>query len=148
MTLYGRTTACNWARSIGWSVWRSWKERAVWADVRAAWSEAGLAFVVRVEGKRQPPWCRAGRPEDSDGLQIWIDTRDVHNVHRAGRFCQRFIFLPGGGGPATRPGGGRSAADQPCPGAAPTRSRGIAEGAMSSNGRTAMCWKRSYRPRP
>ena len=85
--------------------WRSWKSGAVWADVRAAWSEAGLAFVVRVQGKRQPPWCRAGRPEDSDGLQIWIDTRDVHNVHRAGRFCHRFIFLPGGGRPgdSTRP---------------------------------------------
>ena len=67
--------------------------RASWADVRAAWSEAGLAFVVRVEGKRQPPWCRAGRPDDSDGLQIWIDTRDMHNVHRAGRFCQRFIIV-------------------------------------------------------
>ena len=52
----------------------------------------------RVQGKQQPPWCRASRPEDSDGLQLWIDTRDVHNVHRAGRFCHRFIFLPSGGG--------------------------------------------------
>jgi hypothetical protein len=72
--------------------------RPAWADVRAAWSEAGLAFTVRVEGKRQPPWCRASRPEDSDCFQVWIDTRDVHNVHRAGRFCQRFIFLPAGSG--------------------------------------------------
>ena len=31
-------------------------------------------------------------------MQVWIDTRDVHNVHRASRFCQRFIFLPSGGG--------------------------------------------------
>jgi hypothetical protein len=74
------------------------EERPTWADVRAAWSEAGLVFAVRVEGKLQPPWCRATRPEDSDGLQLWIDTRDVHNVHRAGRFCHRLIFLPGGGG--------------------------------------------------
>jgi hypothetical protein len=71
--------------------------RPAWADVRAAWSPAGLAFAVRVTGKQQPPWCRASRPEDSDGLQLWIDTRDVHNVHRAGRFCHRFIFLPRGG---------------------------------------------------
>ncbi|MGA2064568.1 MAG: hypothetical protein ABSG86_06355 [Thermoguttaceae bacterium] len=71
--------------------------RPAWADVRAAWSPAGLAFAVRVSGKQQPPWCRASRPEDSDGLQVWIDTRDVHNVHRAGRFCHRFIFLPRGG---------------------------------------------------
>ena len=70
------------------------EERPAPAEVRAAWSEAGLAFTVRVEGKRQPPWCRAARPEDSDGLQIWIDTRDVHNVHRAGHFCHRFLFLP------------------------------------------------------
>ena len=33
-------------------------------------------------------------PEQSDGLHLWIDTRDVHNVHRASRFCHRFAFLP------------------------------------------------------
>lgn len=68
------------------------------ADVRAAWSEEGLAFSVRVEGKKQPLWCRDSRLEDSDGLQVWIDTRDTHNVHRANRFCHRFVFLPGGSG--------------------------------------------------
>jgi hypothetical protein len=67
-------------------------------DVRAAWSEEGLAFHVRVEGKQQPLWCRESRLEDSDGLQVWIDTRDTHNVHRASRFCHRFAFLPGGAG--------------------------------------------------
>jgi len=75
------------------------EDRATPADVRAAWSEEGLAFTVRVEGKRQAPWCRSGRPDESDGLQVFIDTRDVHNVHRAGRFCHRFVFLPGGSGP-------------------------------------------------
>lgn len=74
------------------------EDRAAPAEVRAAWSEAGLAFSVRLEGKRQSPWCRAAKPEDSDGVQVFIDTRDVHNVHRAGRFCHRFVFLPGGGG--------------------------------------------------
>jgi hypothetical protein len=68
------------------------------AEARAAWSEAGLVVSVQVQGKRQPPWCRGARPEDSDGLQLWIDTRDVHNVHRANRFCHRLIFLPSGGG--------------------------------------------------
>ena len=68
------------------------------ADVRCGWHETGLALMVRVQGKRQPPWCRGTRLEDSDGLQLWIDTRDVHNIHRAGRFCHRFIFLPTGGG--------------------------------------------------
>jgi hypothetical protein len=68
------------------------------ADVRTAWSEAGLAFSVRVEGKRHPSWCRENKLEDSDALQVWIDTRDTHNIHRASRFCHRFIFLPSGGG--------------------------------------------------
>ena len=73
-------------------------DRPAIAEVSVAWSEAGLLLVVLVGGKKQPVWCRASRPEDSDGLQVWIDTRDVHNVHRAGRFCHRFIFLPSGGG--------------------------------------------------
>lgn len=68
------------------------------ADVRAAWSEAGLALSVRVEGKKHPNWCRETRLEDSDALQVWIDTRDTHNIHRASRFCHRFVFLPGGAG--------------------------------------------------
>ncbi len=68
------------------------------AEFLAAWSEAGLVFSARVSGKKQPIWCRDSRPEDSDGLQVWIDTRDVRNVHRASRFCHRFIFLPSGGG--------------------------------------------------
>ncbi|MCA9144794.1 MAG: hypothetical protein H6823_12705 [Planctomycetaceae bacterium] len=68
------------------------------ADLRAAWNAEGLLFVVQVNGKQQSPWCRPTRMEDSDGLQIWIDTRDAHNVHRANRFCHRFQFLPTGGG--------------------------------------------------
>lgn len=68
------------------------------AEIRAAWSEAGLAFAARIEGKRQPPWCRESRPDDSDGLRIWIDTRDTHNIHRAGRFCHQFVFMPAGTG--------------------------------------------------
>jgi len=73
-------------------------EQPALAEVSAAWSEQGMVFAAKVSGKKQPLWCRASRPEDSDGLQVWIDTRDVHNVHRASRFCHRFIFLPSGGG--------------------------------------------------
>ena len=68
------------------------------ADVRMAWSAEGLAFNVLVEGKKQPPWCREGRLEDSDGMQVWIDTRATLNIHRASRFCHRYGFLPVGGG--------------------------------------------------
>ena len=69
-----------------------------WADFRAAWSNDGLAFSVLVKGKKQPLWCRANKIEDSDGLAVWIDTRDTHNVHRASRFCHELRFLPAGGG--------------------------------------------------
>lgn len=68
------------------------------AELRIAYSEAGLAFAAEVRGKRQPPWCRESRPDDSDGVRIWIDTRDTHNIHRASRFCHQFIFMPGGSG--------------------------------------------------
>ncbi|MEM8865808.1 MAG: hypothetical protein AAGF31_09730 [Planctomycetota bacterium] len=68
------------------------------ADVRIAWSEEGLAMIVKVTGKKQPVWCRDSRLEDSDGLQVWIDTRATHNIHRASKFCHRYIFTPGGGG--------------------------------------------------
>ncbi|MFO0941433.1 MAG: hypothetical protein U0930_11765 [Pirellulales bacterium] len=37
-----------------------------------------MFFQADVQGKRQLPWCRDSRLEDSDGLHIWIDTR-----HRA-----------------------------------------------------------------
>lgn len=67
-------------------------------DFRIAWNEDGLLFAVYVTGKRQSPWCRTSRPDDSDGLQLWIDTRDVHDVHRATRFCHRFLFMPCGAG--------------------------------------------------
>lgn len=68
------------------------------AQLRLAWSEQGLAFSLHVDGKRQPPWCRDARPEESDGLRLWIDTRDTHNIHRATRFCHQFMFMPSGGG--------------------------------------------------
>lgn len=69
------------------------------AEVRAAWSERGLAFTVEVRGKQQHPWCRESQPDSSDGVRLWIDTRDTHNVHRATRFCHQFVFLPAGRGP-------------------------------------------------
>ena len=74
------------------------EDQPLFADVRAAWNDGGLFFTVRVEGKKQSPWCRETRLEESDGLHVWIDTRDTHNIHRASRFCHRFAFLPAGGG--------------------------------------------------
>ena len=49
--------------------------QVAWAQVRGAWSEAGLVFSVAVRCKRRALWCRPLQSEDSDGLQLWIDTR-------------------------------------------------------------------------
>jgi len=69
-------------------------QRRIFADLRIAWNEDGLLITLRVSGKKNRPWCRSTRIEESDGLQVWIDTRDTHTIHRAGRFCHRFAFLP------------------------------------------------------
>ncbi len=76
--------------------------KKLFADLRAAWNGTGLSFCLRVTGKSQSAWCRATRLEDSDGLQIWLDTRDTHTIHRASRYCHRFVFLPSGDGSGLR----------------------------------------------
>lgn len=63
-------------------------------DLKIGWNESGLAFSLHVFGKRQNLWCRSMHPEESDGFQLCLDTRDVKDVHRATRFCHRLVFLP------------------------------------------------------
>ena len=72
--------------------------KADFADVRLAWNEAGLAVEVDVRGKDKELECDASKPRLSDGLSLWIDTRDSRTSHRASRFCHQFHFLPSGGG--------------------------------------------------
>lgn len=82
------------------------EQRTQFAELRAAWHPRGLAFDLHVAGKRQSLWCRSSRIEESDGLHLWIDTRDAHNIHRATRFCHHFAFLPvGAEHAATQPTG-------------------------------------------
>lgn len=69
-----------------------------YGEMRTAWNEEGIAFSLRVDGKKQLPWCRDSRPDESDGLRVWLDTRDMHNIHRASRFCHQFMFMPSGAG--------------------------------------------------
>jgi hypothetical protein len=68
------------------------------ADVRLAWNADGFGISARVDGRRHPPDCDAERPDESDGLLVWIDTRNTQSIHRASRFCHWFQFLPAGGG--------------------------------------------------
>lgn len=74
-------------------------ERGNFADVRLAWNEFGLALQVEVRGKDQPPQGDSAKPRSSDGVTLWLDTRDSRNSHRASRYCHQFHFLPTGGGP-------------------------------------------------
>jgi hypothetical protein len=69
------------------------------ADLRLAWNELGLGVQAEVHGKEQPAQGDAGRPRGSDGLTLWLDTRDARASHRASRYCHQFHFLPTGGGP-------------------------------------------------
>jgi hypothetical protein len=69
------------------------------AEVRLAWNELGLGFQVAVRGKSQTPQGDAARPKGSDGVTLWLDTRDARTSHRASRYCHQFHFMPAGGGP-------------------------------------------------
>ncbi len=69
------------------------------ADVRLAWNETGVGLQVEVRGKEQEPRGDASRPRGSDGVTLWIDTRNARGSHRASRHCHQFHFLPTGGGP-------------------------------------------------
>lgn len=74
-------------------------EQRNFADVRLAWNEFGLGLQVEVKGKQQAPQGDSARPRGSDGVTLWIDTRDARTSHRASRYCHQFHFLPTGGGP-------------------------------------------------
>lgn len=54
-----------------------------WVDVRSAWSPKGLAFVFDYKGPKK-------KESGLVKLNIWIDTRNTRNVHRATRFCHQF----------------------------------------------------------
>jgi hypothetical protein len=66
--------------------------------VSMAWNDNGLAVSVSVRGRSVALQCDPARPGASDGLRLWIDTRNTQSIHRAGRFCQQFELLPAGGG--------------------------------------------------
>jgi hypothetical protein len=69
------------------------------ADLRLAWNEGGVGLQVEVKGKMETPQGDSARPRTSDGITLWLDTRDSRASHRASRYCHQFHFLPAGGGP-------------------------------------------------
>jgi hypothetical protein len=68
------------------------------ASISLAWHDEGLQISCSVVGKTEPVACSADKLSTSDGLQLWIDTRNTPGVHRANRFCHQMIVLPTGGG--------------------------------------------------
>ncbi|MBY0588565.1 hypothetical protein K2X85_15425 [bacterium] len=67
------------------------------AVLRMGWNEFGIGLVLEVLGNEKPVRTDTSKWTDSDGLSIWIDTRDSRSSQRAGRFCQRFLLLPDDG---------------------------------------------------
>ena len=67
-------------------------------EVRTAWNFEGLAFQFTISGKKKALWCNPNRPDESDRVELWLDTRNTKNVHRATRFCHRFACMPTGWG--------------------------------------------------
>lgn len=73
-------------------------ERKNFADVRVAWNEGGIGIQVEVRGKDRAVQGDTRRPRQSDGITVWIDTRDARTSHRASRYCHQFHLLATGGG--------------------------------------------------
>lgn len=67
-------------------------------ELRLAWNDAGFGLSVQVAGKKMPLACGPARVDESDGLQVWIDTRNTQSIHRASRYCHHFALLPAGSG--------------------------------------------------
>jgi hypothetical protein len=68
------------------------------AAVYMAWDKGGLYFALDVASKAKVV-CHGRRPHKGDALFLWVDTRDVRDALRAGRFCHHFIATPRGSGP-------------------------------------------------
>jgi hypothetical protein len=71
--------------------------RRDFAEIRLAWNSDGFGVSALIRGKTKKPDCSALSVVSSDGLTIWIDTRNTQGVHRATKFCHQFCLLPLGG---------------------------------------------------
>jgi hypothetical protein len=68
-------------------------------ELRLAWNEQGLGISVEVRNKRSRLKSDVNGPDSSDGLRVFIDTRNTQNIHRASRYCHQFMLAPAGSGP-------------------------------------------------
>ena len=72
-------------------------QRQDFAVVKLAWNNDGFGVSATVKGRSRRPECVESEIQLSDGIHLWIDTRNTQTVHRATRFCHHFILLPSGG---------------------------------------------------
>ena len=68
-----------------------------YAVLYSAWNDEGLYFALQVRGKTRYKIDPRNYAQ-GDCLELWLDTRDLKDVHRANRYCYHFYFLPGGSG--------------------------------------------------
>jgi hypothetical protein len=80
------------------SNWAAMEGLKTFAEVRLAWNELGIGLQVEVRGKEQEVTGHPSKLKASDGVTLWIDTRDSRSAHRASRYCHQFHLLPTGGG--------------------------------------------------
>jgi len=71
---------------------------AAFGELYMAWNDDGLYFALEVAAGKTGYKVDPKKYWQGDCLEMWIDTRDVKDAHRANRFCHHFIFLPGGQG--------------------------------------------------
>lgn len=76
--------------------------RVDFARIKCAWNDDGFGISLDIAGRAKGPQCDKNNLMGSDGIQVWIDTRDTKTVHRATKFCHQFILLPSGGGAKKR----------------------------------------------
>ncbi len=67
---------------------------ASFATLHAGWNVNGLGIKVAVRGRTQPIAGERNRLENSDCVELWIDTRPTGSVHRATGYCHRVACLP------------------------------------------------------
>lgn len=66
-------------------------DRSRWVEPRVAWNAAGLGLAFEVSGKAKPIESDCYAIGGRDEVEVWIDTRDTRDVHRATKFCHHFL---------------------------------------------------------
>lgn len=69
-------------------------DRPPFGAIRMAWNKRGLGLSVKVSGKSKPIFSSSKNLEKSDGIWLWVDTRNAKNTHRANRYCHQLCLLP------------------------------------------------------